>query len=129
MDYNRVLDTAKLFAKEQNVQILPEIHYGEKTIRNLLGLTGKSNPDLKVGADLIDVKSPFSTSNIVRNANDAAKQGAYACITDHLAFIDETKIKYYAQKILQDPHYTKDTVYFVVNNKLHKITTADISVG
>ena len=44
----------------------------------------KKNPDLIVGSDFVDVKSPFSTSNIVRNANEAVRQGSIACITDHL---------------------------------------------
>ena len=86
----------------------------------------KKNPDLIVGSDFVDVKSPFSTSNIVRNANEAVRQGSIACITDHLTVIPESKIKHFAGKIFGDKNYTKDTVYFYVKKKLYKITTADL---
>lgn len=91
MDYNRVLDAAKLLSKFDNVRILPEIHASEIDVRNHLGLPEKKNPDLMFGNIFVDVKSPFSSRNIVTNANDACKQNAIACITDHLCHIDKTK--------------------------------------
>ena len=126
MDYNRVLDTAKLLSKFDNVRILPEIHASEIDVRNRLGLPEKKNPDLMFGNAFVDVKSPFSSKNIVTNANDACKQNAIACITDHLCHIDKNKIGLLARKVLSDRNYTRDTVFFVVENKLYKYTTADL---
>lgn len=126
MDYNRVLDAAKLLSRFDNVRILPEIHASEHDIRSRLGLPEKSNPDLMVGNVFVDVKSPFNPKNIIRNANDAIKQGGVACITDHLCHLDENKVKWYAKKNLNNQYYTKDTVFFVVQGKLYKITTADL---
>jgi SPP1 gp7 family putative phage head morphogenesis protein len=126
MDYNRVLDAAKLLSKFDNVRILPEIHASELDIRNRLGLPEKKNPDLMFGNTFADVKSPFSSRNIVTNANDACKQNAIACITDHLCHIDKNKIGLLARKVLSDKNYTRDTVFFVVENKLYKYTTADL---
>ena len=126
MDYNRVLDAAKLLAKFDNVRILPEIHASELDIRNRLGLPEKKNPDLMFGNTFVDVKSPFCSSNIVANANNACKQNAIACITDHLCHIDKGKIDLLARKVLNDKNYTKDTVFFVVENNLYKYTTADL---
>ncbi len=91
-----------------------------------MGLQGKKNPDLFVGSNFVDVKSPFSVKNIVRNANDAFLQGAYACVTDHLCYLDKSKIRDYAKAIYRAGVYTKDSVYFVIENKLYKITTADL---
>lgn len=126
MDYNRVLDAAKLLSKFDNVRILPEIHASELDIRIRLGLPEKKNPDLMFGNTFVDVKSPFSSRNIVTNANDACKQNAIACITDHLCHIDKNKIGLLARKVLSDKNYTRDTVFFVVENKLYKYTTADL---
>lgn len=126
MDYNRVLDAAKLLSKFDNVRILPEIHASETDVRNHLGLPEKKNPDLMFGNTFVDVKSPFSSRNIVTNANDACKQNAIACITDHLCHIDKNKIGLLARKVLSDKNYTRDTVFFVVENKLYKYTTADL---
>ena len=126
MDYNRVLDAAKLLAKFDNVRVLPEIHASELDIRNRLGLPEKKNPDLMFGNTFVDVKSPFSSSNIVANANNACKQNAIACITDHLCHIDKGKIDLLAKKVLNDKNYTKDTIFFIVENKLYKYTTADL---
>lgn len=126
MDYNRVLDAAKLLSKFDNVRILPEIHASELDIRSRLGLPEKKNPDLMFGNTFVDVKSPFSSRNIVTNANDACKQNAIACITDHLCHIDKNKIGLLARKVLSDKNYTRDTVFFVVENKLYKYTTADL---
>ena len=126
MDYNRVFDSAKLLSKFNNVRILPEIHVSEIDVRNHLGLPEKKNPDLMFGNTFVDVKSPFSSRNIVTNANDACKQNAIACITDHLCHIDKNKIGLLARKVLSDKNYTRDTVFFVVENKLYKYTTADL---
>ena len=126
MDYNRVFDAAKLLSKFNNVRILPEIHASELDVRNRLGLPEKKNPDLMFGNTFVDVKSPFSCRNIITNANDACKQNAIACITDHLCHIDKNKIGLLARKVLSDKNYTRDTVFFVVENKLYKYTTADL---
>ena len=126
MDNNRVLDATKLLSKFNNMRILPEIHASELDVRNRLGLPEKKDPDLIFGNTFVDVKSPFSSRNIITNANDACKQNAIACITDHLCHIDKNKIVFIARKILSDKNYTRDTVFFVVENKLYKYTTADL---
>ena len=126
MDYNHVLDAAKLLSKYNNVRILPEIHYSEVDIRKQLGLPDKKNPDLIVGNTFVDVKSPFASSNIVTNANRACKQNAIACITDHLCYIDKKNVETFARKVLKDENYTKDTVFFVIEGELYKYTTADL---
>ena len=126
MDYKRVLDSAKLLAEDADVKILPEIHFSEVEIRTRLGLQGTKNPDLIVGTDFVDIKSPFDVRNIVRNANSACSQNSIACITDHLCLLDENKIRIYARAVFMDKNYTKDKLYFIINNKLYIITTADI---
>ncbi len=126
MDYNRILDAAKLLSQSDDVRILPEIHASETDIRSRLGLPEKKNPDLMHGGTFVDVKSPFSSSNIVTNANDACAQNAIACITDHLCRIDRDKTAAFAKKVLNDRNYTKGIVFFVVDGKLYKYTTADL---
>ena len=126
MDYERVKRAAVLYADKDNVLMLPEIHISESKIRNELGLPPKSNPDIKKGNVFIDVKSPFSTSNIVNNANDASQQGAIACITDDHCIIHESSIINFAKRILDNKYYLFDEVHFVVNGQLYKITTADV---
>lgn len=127
MDYDRVSKAASLYGKMgEDVRIMPEIHRSETEVRNRLGLQGNSNPDLRVGEKWVDVKSPFSIKTIVSNANAAFKQDAIPCITDDLCFIDKRKIKDFARRIFNDPNNTLQEVYFVVENKLYKITTADV---
>lgn len=115
-----------MLALSDDVKMLPEIHASEVNIRDRLGLPEKKNPDLMYGGAFIDVKSPFSISNIVTNANDACTQNAMACITDHLCHIDKRKVVNFARKVLNDRNYTKDTVFFVIEGKLYKYTTADL---
>lgn len=103
MDYERVLSAGALYAKKEEVLLMPEIHSSERNIRELLGLPEKSNPDLKVGGRWIDVKSPFSTSTIIANANHAAKQGAIACITDDHCVIELSKINGMERKYWMTP--------------------------
>ncbi|MCI6642923.1 MAG: hypothetical protein MSH18_01795 [Bacteroidales bacterium] len=80
-DYERVLTTAALYAEEKKrVLIMPEIHSSETDIRRRFNLPDKSNPDLNVSGGWIDVKSPFSISKIIKNANQASAQGGVACI-------------------------------------------------
>lgn len=129
MDYGRVLDSAKLFAQHNDVRILPEINKEETEVRALLGLGRTKNPDLIVGIEFVDVKSPFSRANIVRNAVRASQQDAVACITDHFVDINDVEIPHFARIILSDANYTKDKVFFVVKGTLYKITIADITAG
>lgn len=127
MDYERICKAAALYGKiGENVRIMPEIHKSETEVRNRLGLQGNSNPDLRVGEKWIDVKSPFSPRNFTSNANDAFNQGSVPCITDDLCFIDKSKIKYYAKRIFNDKNNSLSEIYFVVEGKLYKITTADV---
>lgn len=122
MDYERVFDAAKIYAYSENVTILPEIHKSEKEIRKRLGLTGKSNPDLMTKSlGFIDVKSPFSISNISDCAKDASRQNAIVCITDDHCILDSGKIQSYANHVFKNPSYTKDEVHFVINGELYKL--------
>ena len=58
--------------------------------------------------------------NMVRNANAAFSQGAYACITDYLCFLDRFKIRDYAKAIYGAGVYTKDEVHFIIDGVLYK---------
>lgn len=129
MDYNRVLDAAKLFAQNDDVRILAEINKAETEVRSLLGLGSTKNPDLIVGMEFVDVKSPFSKTNIVRNAVKASKQDAIACITDHFADISAADMRHYGRRILTDANYAKDKVYFAIRGVLYTIKKADIAAG
>lgn len=120
MDYNRVLDSAILFSQKEDVRIMPEIHASETSIRNLLGLPEKKNPDLAVGNMFVDVKSPFSEDGISSNASKAAKQGARVCITDHLCILNENNIDLYARWVFKNPTYPFNEAFFVINGKLYE---------
>mgnify|MGYP007056166119 CR=1 FL=1 len=120
MDYERVLNAAAIYAKEGNVLMMPEIHKSEMQIRTLMGLPEKSNPDLKVVDTFIDVKSPFSVDNIVKNATKYSRQGAIACITDDHCVITFKDMIYWKNKIMEDGNYTKDEVHFIIDGVLYK---------
>lgn len=121
MDYERVLDAAKLYSKSSNVEMLPEIHESETYIRKKIGLEGKSNPDLRTSKyGFVDVKSPFAYKKIEKNAIKASKQGAIACITDDHLLLQESKLEQLSKTILNNRDYTKDEVHWVVNGKLYK---------
>lgn len=122
-DYNRVFDSAKIYAQyyKAQVMIMPEIHEKEKEIRLLLSVPhDKKIPDLKIGETWIDVKSPLKAANIVRNANKASEQGAIVCITDDSCEIKESSLEYWNKKIWDDGNYTKNEVHFIVKGKLYK---------
>ena len=121
MDYDRVLDAAKLYSDTNDVELLPEIHKSETEIRRKIGLTGNSNPDLRTSNHgFIDIKSPFSRKNIVRNAIESSKQGAIVCITDDHLLIGESHLEQLSYSILNNREYTKNEVHWVVNGKLYK---------
>ena len=120
-DYERVLDAAKLYAQQSEVLILPEIHKSEKAIRQRLGLKSETaNPDLKVGDEFVDVKSPLQFSNVRRNANDATKQGGKACVKDDFFTIDLNSLEYLAKEILKDESYLESEVHFIIKGTLYK---------
>ncbi len=97
---------------------MPEIHYSETDVRKRLGIPSeKANPDLKVGDKWVDVKSPFNTFNIVRNANQAAEQGSIACITDDHCIISSDGVEKFAERIFKSEYYTQDIVYFIIDGK------------
>lgn len=125
MDYGIVTDAAILFGKESKVLIMPEIHVSETDVRQRLGLTGKSNPDLKVGKEWVDVKSPFSIKEINANACKAQQQNAIACITDNHCVLDIEMVPNYAQRIFRSQGYSQNTVYFIVEGKLYKYDRQD----
>lgn len=120
-DYNAVFNAAVQFAKKnEEVLIMPEIHSSETAARHLLGLSGTTNPDLRIDGVYVDVKSPTKTRNIVRNAVAAARQNAIACITDDLCTINPASTKYWGDKILNDKNYPFNEVYFKIQGKIIK---------
>lgn len=101
--------------------MLPEIHESEAVIRKKLGLVGKTNPDLKTSKyGFIDVKSPFVHKKIEKNAINASKQGAIACITDDHLLLKESELEQLSKTILNNREYTKKEVHWVLNGKLYK---------
>ena len=120
MDYERVLNAAAIYAKEGNVLMMPEIHESEVQIRTLMGLPEKSNPDLRVADTFIDVKSPFSVNNIVKNATKSSRQGAIACITDDHCVINVESLEYWSRLILQNADYMQREVHFIIDGNLYK---------
>ena len=117
-----VARTLSPYVKE--VQIMTEIHKSEVDVRKRLGIKSeKKNPDLRLilhdgNIEWIDVKSPLTPQTIVRNANDACKQEADACVTEvHIKNIDHANI---ARKIFNDSNYTRPYVYIQYNNSLYK---------
>ncbi|MDY3943906.1 MAG: hypothetical protein SOY99_06740 [Alloprevotella sp.] len=89
----------------------------------------KSNPDLNVGGGWIDVKSPFSTSKIITNANQASAQGGVACITDDHCIIRVEFLPHLARNVLRSPNYECDEVHFVVDGKLYKYNSQGQILG
>ena len=78
----------------------------------------------------VDVKSPHRKNNIVRNVNDACKQGGIAVTTD-LAMdekITVDEIRKFADRIFSEKNanqnggqnYTKNAVHWYVDGVLHK---------
>lgn len=127
-DYGRVLKVALVYAEEETVLIMPEIHESETEIRERLGIpTKKKNPDLKVGCKWIDVKSPLSFEKIVVNANKASLQGGIACITDDFIKINETS--HLAKNILKSKDYAMDEVHFFVDGILYKYNSQGLIPG
>lgn len=132
-DYRQVLAVAKAYAEEGDCKInpivAPKAEEGRKKIYP--GIGDNANPDLtteKYG--YVDVKSPRRKNNIVRNANDACKQGGVAVITD-LAMDEKITVdevgkfsdRIFSEKNVNqkgEQNYTKDTVHWYVNGKLHK---------
>jgi len=129
MDYERVLDAAILYADKENVLLLPEIHKDETSIRQVLGLSGKTNPDLLVGNILVDVKSPYSENEISQNACRAFQQGAIACITDDHCVLRESMLDQYARRVLHSQGYGKTEVHFVINGVLYKYNSQGRILG
>ncbi len=126
MDYERVTNAAKLLSSEGQVLVMPEIHKSEKSIRDRFGLTGNSNPDLKVGNDWVDVKSPFTIEALSDNACAAQRQNAIACITDDMCILKVEDMKDYAKKVFNSQGYHQDKVYFIVNGVLYKYNRQDL---
>ncbi|MCR5454712.1 MAG: hypothetical protein K6F33_06980 [Bacteroidales bacterium] len=105
---------------------MPEIHESESDVRRWFGLTGKSNPDLKVGDGWVDVKSPFSVESISDNACAAQKQNAIACITDDMCVLKVDNLKDYARKVLYSQGYHQNKVYFIIDGMLYKYNRQDL---
>lgn len=124
-DYNRVEDTAKLFAeKVGDCKMNPTIHKSETEIRSKIypGIESTANPDLDVkGVGFVDVKSPKDTGNVVRNAVHAShSQGSIACITDHRMNVTRKEMDSLTSAVFRDNNYKHDTLYWVVKGKLYE---------
>lgn len=126
MDYERVSNAAKLLAPEGRVLVMPEIHRSESAVRQRFGLPDKSNPDLKVGNEWVDVKSPFSIETLSSNACDAQKQGAIACITDDMCILKVADLDKYARYVFRSQGYHQDKVYFIIDGVLYKYNRQDL---
>lgn len=127
-DYERVLKVAIAYSDEAEVLIMPEIHASETEIRQRLGIPTKNkNPDLKVGEQWVDVKSPLSRDKIVTNANKASSQGAIVCFTDD--FIDFRNMENIAKNVLAHDEYHFDEVHFYSGGALYKYNSQGLILG
>jgi hypothetical protein len=91
----------------------------------MLGLSGNSNPDLKVGEVFIDVKSPFGASEINQNASKSQRQNAIVCITDDHCVLEASRLDDYARNLFRSQGYHMDTAYFVIEGHLYKCNRQD----
>ncbi len=137
-DYPQILAVAKAYAAETDCWINPEVMPQAVSARQKLypGITDNANPDLfteKYG--YIDVKSPRSKNNIIRNTNEACKQGAIAVLTD-LMMNEELKHKMILQltdKIFSEqnknhrgePNYTQNRIHWFIEGKLLKYNRSE----
>lgn len=129
-DYKRVLSAAKLYAKHDDVMIMPEIHAKETEIRALLGVpSAKKIPDLKVGSSWVDVKSPLKYRNIIHNAIEASEQGAIACISDDRVEINERSLLQLSRRIIENKDYSKPEVHFSIKGVLYKYNSQGLIPG
>ena len=131
-DYQQVLAVAKAYAKDGDCKINPIVAPKAEKGRQKIypGIGDYANPDLTTVYGYVDVKSPHRKNNIVRNANEACKQGAIAVITD-LALPEDLSSKdvslateaIFGEKNVNDRrerNYTKDELHWFVKGKLHK---------
>lgn len=129
-DYQRVFNAAVLYGKKDKVLIMPEIHAKETEIRTRLGVPAeKKIPDLKVANGWVDVKSPKNYRNIIRNAHQASKQGAIACITDDRIEIDGGAMTSLSKKILESKFYEPAEIHFKVKGTLYKYNSQGLIPG
>ena len=120
-DYERVLATARLYAKKEKVIIMAEIHKSEIEARKKWGIKVKNkNADIKLESGWIDAKSPYDPRNIVRNANGASAQGAIACISDDFITINMDDLEKRALRILHNGIYNQSEIHFKIGEKLYR---------
>ncbi len=123
-EYKDNLEAAHILAKEGNkVQLLPTIHAKETQIRNLVfpNLSSPTaNPDFKVNASYVDVKSPKVYKQIEHLANKASAQGAIALIKDTHIETSFDKIKHHIEKIFNDKNYSENEVFVISNKTIQK---------
>ncbi len=137
-DYGQILAVAKAYAAETDCWINPEVDKRAVVARKKLfpGLPdhlNRSNPDLTTDKyGYIDVKSPLSKNNIIRNANYASRQQEAIVVITDLCLREELTI-YKAKSITFDiffgrnidkddkPNYTKDEVHWFINGTLYKL--------
>lgn len=129
-DFNRLVNAAKVYAKETDVLILPEIHKSETGIRGRLGIkTENKVPDLITGYGLIDAKSPKNIMNVINNANKASAQGAIACISNDRCEIKVSQLRKIAKDVYRDPNYKQTEIHFIVDGVLYKYNGQGILLG
>ena len=119
-DYERILAVARLYAKNEKVIIMTEIHKSEIEARKKWGIkVEKRNADIKLESGWIDVKSPHNLKKITKNANSASGQGGIACITDDFCKFDLNQAKEKADVLFNNPWYTQNEVHFKIKDKLY----------
>ena len=133
-DYPQVRIVAEAYAAETPCTINPVIVANEPVGRAKIfpGILARANPDLTTKEyGYIDVKSPLNKSNIVRNANDACKQGAIAVVTDLMLVNEEItgeEIEKFTKRIFSEQNidhckhhnYTPTEIHWFIKGYLIK---------
>ena len=125
-DHAFVLDVAKAFAdNEGDCWINPEVRKGSPFRVNIfpqLPPEARCNPDIwATRYGYIDVKSPLSENNSAYNAIHASKeQFSCVCLTNHRMEITESQIIKRNKLIWENPLYTQDYVFWLIDGVLRK---------
>ncbi len=120
-DFKNVLAVAKEFAKKGgNVLMPPEIHFSEKEARAKLlpGIKGNSNPDIKIGEQYFDVKTPTVKSKAVKRMIEAAEQETIPVITDLQQSFTAKDVDYLSNRAFNDINFLGNQINWLVKGNL-----------